>query len=93
MFARNRSYGAGALRSPETVLMALVRLCSPETVLMALVRLCSPETVLMALVRYVRQKPFRLVSGTFLRAGVTPCTRNECWWIAHARCSCLGCER
>jgi hypothetical protein len=28
------------------------------------------------------QKPFRQVSGTFLRAGASPCTRNDCWWIA-----------
>jgi hypothetical protein len=31
---------------------------------------------------YFRQKPFRLVSGTFLRADATPCTHNDCWWLA-----------
>jgi hypothetical protein len=39
------------------------------------------------------KKPFRLVSCTFLRAGATSCTHNECRWIAHVGWSCLGCER
>jgi hypothetical protein len=46
---------------------------------------------------YFRQKPFppkgHPVSGTFLRAGASPCTRNERRWFANARWSCLGCER
>jgi hypothetical protein len=40
-----------------------------------------------------RQKPFRQVSGTFLRAGATPCTRNGGWWLPCVLCSCLGCDQ
>jgi hypothetical protein len=53
--------------------------------------LVSPETVPFMPLRVAgafRQKPFRQVSGTFLRAGAsTPRghpTRNGCWWLANA---------
>jgi hypothetical protein len=43
------------------------------------------------------QKPFpprgHPVSGTFPRAGASPCTHKGCWWFAQARWPCLGCGR
>jgi hypothetical protein len=42
---------------------------------------------------YFCQKPFRQVSGTFLRAGASPCTRNGRWWIAKVGLPCLGCDQ
>jgi hypothetical protein len=38
-------------------------------------------------------EPFRLVPTPSNRAGATPCTRNDCWWLTLVCCVCLGCDQ